>query len=224
MDPPCEKQPNSSLVDGVTQEQKEKLLSRKTQGDMTDEEKWRHIYMILFPDDDIDPIPSPYYEDSDGTELEDCARFFRREMPSVVRRELGSLPGQEFLSRESLLQRLVEIISNMQSRLLNAYHQSMAAAPLYDQGADATQVGYSQGEPRVSGNESDTTTSAPASLTNPTPPLTPHLAVNAEEFANSLMGIDFNDRNFEMDPAKLQRLLDEWGPPDEMVNDGKATK
>ncbi|KAK3485743.1 uncharacterized protein B0T23DRAFT_407842 [Neurospora hispaniola] len=59
-DPSCEKQPNLSIVDGVTPEQKEKLLSRKkTHGDMTDEEKWRHMYMILFPDDDKDSIPSP---------------------------------------------------------------------------------------------------------------------------------------------------------------------
>ncbi|KAK3491569.1 hypothetical protein B0T13DRAFT_490273 [Neurospora crassa] len=59
-DPSCEKQPNLNIVNGVTPEQKEKLLSRKkTHGDMTDEEKWRHMYMILFPDDDKDSIPSP---------------------------------------------------------------------------------------------------------------------------------------------------------------------
>lgn len=60
MDPPCEKQQNMGLADGVTQEQKEKLLSRKkAHGDMTHEERWRHIYMILFPDDDENSIPSP---------------------------------------------------------------------------------------------------------------------------------------------------------------------
>ena len=59
------------------------------------------------------------YEDSDGSDIEDYSRFIRREMPPLVRRELESLPDHEFSSRESLLPRLMEIISNMQPRLLD---------------------------------------------------------------------------------------------------------
>ncbi|KAK3947307.1 hypothetical protein QBC32DRAFT_224473, partial [Pseudoneurospora amorphoporcata] len=191
IDPPCNKQQNLSLVEGISPELKEKLLSRKKMhADMTDEEKWRHIYMILFPDDDKDSIPGPYYEESDGSELENYGRFLRREMPPMVRRELESLPDHEFRSRASLLPRLVEIISRLQSTLLDAYQQG-------------TQ--FTEGRP--SGSGTGTTPSASASLTTPTPPPAPELFVNADDFANCL---DFGDfvGDFDMDPEELQKLLD----------------
>lgn len=59
-DPPCTIQGNRMLHEGFTKDQEKKLRSRKkTHGDMTDEEKWREIYLILFPDDDPSSIPSP---------------------------------------------------------------------------------------------------------------------------------------------------------------------
>lgn len=57
-DPPCDKRHNQVPVEGFTKEQEKRLRSRKkAQADMTDEDKWREIYMILFPDDDRDAIP-----------------------------------------------------------------------------------------------------------------------------------------------------------------------
>jgi hypothetical protein len=156
------------------------------------------------------------YEDSDGSENEDYSRFIRREMPPGVRRELESLPDHEFQSRESLINRLVEIISRMQSRPHDVYQQSIVPAPLHEQGAQST-------EPTASSSGSGTTPSASASLTTPTPPPAPELLVNADEFANSLRGLEFDVGDFDMDPEEFQRLMDEWGPPDDRVNDGKAT-
>ncbi len=47
------------LHEGFTKDQEKRLRSRKkTNADMTDEDKWREIYMILFPDDEH-AIPSP---------------------------------------------------------------------------------------------------------------------------------------------------------------------
>jgi hypothetical protein len=93
---------------------------------MTDEDKWREIYMILFPDDEKSAIPPPCktahpsmpsilrtmfvtkpsdYESENGGgnqdlgcpgELEDYATFIRREMPTLVRRELETLFREEF--------------------------------------------------------------------------------------------------------------------------------
>lgn len=59
-DPPCPIRQNRVIQEGFTKEQEKKLRSRKkTHADMTDEDKWREIYMILFPDDDPETIPSP---------------------------------------------------------------------------------------------------------------------------------------------------------------------
>jgi len=61
-DPPCAKTENLTLVEGITKEQEKRLRSRKKIGGKgsepaTDEDKWREIYMILFPDDDREGIP-----------------------------------------------------------------------------------------------------------------------------------------------------------------------
>lgn len=59
-DPPCETRKNQALVEGFTKDQEKRLRSRKkAQADTTDEDKWREIYMILFPYDDVQSIPSP---------------------------------------------------------------------------------------------------------------------------------------------------------------------
>jgi hypothetical protein len=59
-EPPCAVQPNQMLHEGFTKDQEKRLRSRKkTQADTIDEAKWREIYMILFPDDDLGAIPSP---------------------------------------------------------------------------------------------------------------------------------------------------------------------
>ena len=59
-EPPCEVSENRTPVEGFTKDQERRLRSRKKAlADTTDEDKWREIYMILFPDDDPATIPSP---------------------------------------------------------------------------------------------------------------------------------------------------------------------
>ncbi|KAK0627957.1 hypothetical protein B0T14DRAFT_146593 [Immersiella caudata] len=58
--PPCLMAENRAPVEGFTKDQEKRLRSRKkAQADTTDEDKWREIYIILFPDDDESSIPSP---------------------------------------------------------------------------------------------------------------------------------------------------------------------
>lgn len=94
--------------EGVTAKQEKLLRSRKRDknttniGGQTEEEKWRKIYAILFPDDNIAKMPSPYYDiipvrtgsstvspsaDIDYTkpELEIYEEFVRKELPPLVR-------------------------------------------------------------------------------------------------------------------------------------------
>ncbi|KAL2158714.1 hypothetical protein VTH06DRAFT_4196 [Thermothelomyces fergusii] len=135
-DPPCPIRQSRTIQEGFTKEQEKKLRSRKkTHADMTDEDKWREIYMILFPDDDPDTIPSPYYSEAEdggdnhnsgfSGELEDYATFIRREMPTLVRRELERLFQEEYPDIEERIRpRVADIVLSLQPRLLNLYRQS----------------------------------------------------------------------------------------------------
>lgn len=59
-DPPCQNRDNDTLLDGFSKAQEKQLRSRKkTDKNMTDEDKWKEIYAILFPEDDLDTMPSP---------------------------------------------------------------------------------------------------------------------------------------------------------------------
>ena len=51
---------NHTPLDGFSKEQERQLRSRKkSDKNMTDAERWRETYLILFPDDDPATIPSP---------------------------------------------------------------------------------------------------------------------------------------------------------------------
>jgi hypothetical protein len=52
---------NLSTREGITRTQEEKLRCRKNKkkSKLTEEDKWRHIYEILFPDDNPELMPSP---------------------------------------------------------------------------------------------------------------------------------------------------------------------
>ncbi|KAK4184245.1 hypothetical protein QBC35DRAFT_392137 [Podospora australis] len=148
-DPPCVVKENKLPHEGFTKDQEKRLRSRKkTQADMTDEDKWREIYLILFPDDHPDSVPTPYYdapedEETDtpasgtgsGSELEDYASFVRREMPTLVRRELEALFQNELADVEERLKPKVEqIVLGLQPRLMSLYKQSQM--PLSDYGPE----------------------------------------------------------------------------------------
>ncbi|ESA43110.1 hypothetical protein GE21DRAFT_6783 [Neurospora crassa] len=142
-------------------------------------------------------------------------------MPPIVRRELEGLPDQDFQNRERLMPRLVEIISNLQSRLLDVYRQSPASG--HDpRPQPTTEVDLSHDKPRESGSGSGTTPSASESLDTLTPPPVPDLVVNADEFVDSLLGLDFEYNDMEITSEELQKLLDDWAQPGDMVNDEKS--
>ncbi|KAK3390701.1 hypothetical protein B0H63DRAFT_388880 [Podospora didyma] len=160
-DPPCDVRTNQTLVEGFTKDQEKRLRSRKkVQADMTDEDKWREIYMILFPDDDKATIPSPYYDQTDydldessssGTgELEDYATFIRREMPTLVRRELESVFQDESQDVEERLRpRMAEILLNLQPKLLRLYKQSQSPLSGYGPQDNDVVVGSGSGSDQV---------------------------------------------------------------------------
>ncbi|KXX73045.1 hypothetical protein MMYC01_210087 [Madurella mycetomatis] len=122
------------MLEGSTKEQEKMLRSRKKlRPGMTDAEKWREMYKILFPDDDFDAIPSPYYDNVDGDGkacdavggMEDYTVFLRREMPGLVRREVGMVFQNELRDvEESLRPRIEQMIVGLQPRLLRMFQES----------------------------------------------------------------------------------------------------
>lgn len=153
--PPCHMSENRTLVEGFTKDQEKRLRSRKkAQADTTDEDKWREIYMILFPDDEEASIPSPYYEATDyddpsppsnktpGSELEDYTTFVKREMPTLVRRELEVLLQNDFHDIDQRLRsRISDMVLQLQPRLLDLYKQSQMPLSEYGQPTDSRSSG-----------------------------------------------------------------------------------
>ncbi|RYO83041.1 hypothetical protein DL766_005740 [Monosporascus sp. MC13-8B] len=134
-DPPCQKQDNDTLLDGFSKAQEKQLRSRKKPDvNMTDEDKWREIYHILFPEDDLETIPSPYYDEimcgygglrSSPVHPEHFAAFARRELPCFVRRELGILFQEDFRDIGKGDQpRIQDLVLRLLPRLIDLYEQS----------------------------------------------------------------------------------------------------
>ena len=54
----CQIVPRKRIMDGITEQQKTQLQSRKAKKNVkTEEDKWINVYFILFPDDDEAPSP-----------------------------------------------------------------------------------------------------------------------------------------------------------------------
>ncbi|KAF2416986.1 hypothetical protein EJ08DRAFT_86669 [Tothia fuscella] len=66
LEPACQTRRPLEPLDKLHQEQKDELLQRGGPH-QRDEQKWRRIYRILFPDDDTNIEPSPYYDSIGGT-------------------------------------------------------------------------------------------------------------------------------------------------------------
>ncbi|KAK9780029.1 putative C2H2-type domain-containing protein [Seiridium cardinale] len=134
------------LPDGYNKEQ-EKALRKRKKTSASDEEIWKEMYMILFPDDSDDQLPTPYYEDDEveayeriredaTTQLE---RYLRRQLPHIVRRRLEQEVAE---SSEPLLSRLrgqlVDIVRESQSQLFRAYRESSHSQFIEERVPDAS--------------------------------------------------------------------------------------
>ncbi|KLU91484.1 hypothetical protein MAPG_10002 [Magnaporthiopsis poae ATCC 64411] len=128
---PCEVR-EPELHDGFTQAQEKRLRSRKKDRagggaeDLTEEQKWRQMYQILFPDVRAEEIPSPYYEDNDLNkgELEGFEDYLRRELPPLVRRQLEQEVERELnFVEEGLKSRVINMVHGLQLTLFQSYRK-----------------------------------------------------------------------------------------------------
>ncbi|KAI1857967.1 hypothetical protein JX265_010997 [Neoarthrinium moseri] len=94
-DIPCTKR-DVIRVQGIDDAQEKKLKERKkTSASLTEEQKWKDIYVILFPQANKNALPSPYYENGDPVSYAKSAeqwkkfkKHIQRELPSAVRKRV----------------------------------------------------------------------------------------------------------------------------------------
>ncbi|KAF2806291.1 uncharacterized protein BDZ99DRAFT_394273, partial [Mytilinidion resinicola] len=128
----CEVQEQRPL-DGFNRDQEMRLKSKKRSPTIvTEEEKWKAIYRILFPFDPEADMPSPCKSDLGSSyfsnEFAMFEVFSRRELPRLVQTGLEVIVEQETQPLEDRLKsQLVEIVRNSQAQLFSMYQQSRIA-------------------------------------------------------------------------------------------------
>ncbi|KAK8123958.1 hypothetical protein PG999_003876 [Apiospora kogelbergensis] len=134
----CEIKEPPPRTRGVSPSQRDQLRCRpKGFKQMSEHQKWRHMYMILFPETEEADMPSPYYE---YIHLHDPAHpvdpmveyegFLRREMPDRVRHQL-EVRIEDALNpiEEALRGQIVDIVRDVQLELFQSFRSSLRDAP-----------------------------------------------------------------------------------------------
>ncbi|KAH8895961.1 hypothetical protein GQ53DRAFT_838856 [Thozetella sp. PMI_491] len=121
---------------GITPEQERQLRSKKRPaGGRSEEEKWRNIYALLFPNEDI---PSCYFEpieeagrmSPEAHALEECEGYIRRQVPRLVRSNLIEVARQDMQPiEERLLARLHQITQDSIELAFRQFRESHAEEP-----------------------------------------------------------------------------------------------
>lgn len=146
------------LIEGITKEQEKKLRSRKNLK-ASEEDRWRQMHQIVFPDDPEELMPSPckynftktakpangtsdYAEEySAVSPLHEYGRYMARELPRLVRRRLESVIMQ---CSEPLLSeirgQLVEIVRESQAQLFRTFQSPATAVEQSVPVGDRTQM------------------------------------------------------------------------------------
>ncbi|CAI6329079.1 unnamed protein product [Periconia digitata] len=111
-------------IEGIDLET-QNTLKKRSVANRLEEDKWRDAYMLLFPDVDVDDIPSPYYTTHSPTE---DSRRFRRMLMDRVRTELLATAerGPNTLVEQRVLRQVASIIQNCESELLSSFQSSSA--------------------------------------------------------------------------------------------------
>ncbi|KAH7117684.1 hypothetical protein B0J11DRAFT_89705 [Dendryphion nanum] len=115
---------NAQAIEGIDRNM-EATLRRRTTALRPEEDKWRDVYLILFPETEETDIPSPYYDSSSPTEE---SRRFRRELLQRIHRELVSTAEHDTSGtvEQNLLRRVAGIIQRCETDILNDF---FAGAP-----------------------------------------------------------------------------------------------
>ncbi|KAF2826317.1 hypothetical protein CC86DRAFT_27981 [Ophiobolus disseminans] len=113
-------------IEGIDRETL-KALRKRSPALRLEEDKWRDVYHLLFPDVAMEDIPSPFYDSDSSTEE---SRRFRRELLRRIQQELtttaGQLPGAV---EQQLLRQVAQIIRRCEDDMLNSFDASTLLVP-----------------------------------------------------------------------------------------------
>ncbi|KAF5520504.1 hypothetical protein CGCA056_v008340 [Colletotrichum aenigma] len=132
MDDICPKKSKPDLY-GIDSKQEKLLHSRKKGGkNMSEADKWRDVYLILFPNIGPEDIPSPYLDfggNADAGEADSAfaryERYLRRELPRKVRQEFETRIEQALEPMEETLKsQVVDIVRDAQLSLFQSFVSS----------------------------------------------------------------------------------------------------
>ncbi|KAF1830104.1 hypothetical protein BDW02DRAFT_573353 [Decorospora gaudefroyi] len=116
-------------------------LRKRTTALRLEEDKWRDVYQVLFPDIAAADIPSPFYDCDSPSE---ASRRFRRELLRRVQQELlveaGQVPGHV---EQQILQRVAHIIRRCEHDLLNQARPPPTPSFNSDRRSSASSLGSS---------------------------------------------------------------------------------
>ncbi|PSR88575.1 hypothetical protein BD289DRAFT_482075 [Coniella lustricola] len=130
-------------MEGIGLAQERRLRSRK-RSDKTEEEKWAEVWAICFPEEYV--VPSPYYDipalaesnsskdNGQPSELAQYEAFMRAQLPRRVRCELEQRIAQQLMPiEENLKAQLIDIVRDMQLRLLEEFKKPSTSRSTTDQ-------------------------------------------------------------------------------------------
>ncbi|OJD34204.1 zinc finger c2h2-type protein [Diplodia corticola] len=127
----CTPQPRISNAEGFDKDQELKLRTKKrSKGDGDEEEKWRGVFKILFPDVALDKVPSAYLEPDAALAsrerpaqevkvLDGFESFSSKEIPQVVEKV-----NRKRLAEQAVTPQLLEFIENCQRELFNQFRHT----------------------------------------------------------------------------------------------------
>lgn len=164
-DPPCAKRPKQ-LREGINSTTEKLLRSRNRDFTKKSEaEKWRHVYTILFPADDLNDLPSPYHENhieanfANDSPIDSTAKryeeFIKRELFPRIYRVLETkideaLDSAERGITETLKTQLQGILRDVQVELRDEFEAANEAQnELEDNRPIETTVGMPNPEPAI---------------------------------------------------------------------------
>ncbi|KAB5523075.1 hypothetical protein GE09DRAFT_1194988 [Coniochaeta sp. 2T2.1] len=162
---PCE---ISEAVDEerCTLVQQEQLKARRRHSSaLTEEDRWRAVYSILFPEDM--PIPSPYYDDitlldkRPAQDVDKLAEHLHRELPTQLRQALEAEVEKEFgIIEEVMRTRMSDIVQKVSQRIFETFRGSESN----NASSSSTVVTDEPSLSSISGDCSGAATSAAAEL------------------------------------------------------------
>ncbi|KAI3325395.1 hypothetical protein HD806DRAFT_521007 [Xylariaceae sp. AK1471] len=124
---------DAPLPETITRDQATQLRHRGGKlPDASDEEKWKSMYRVLFPDDNY--VPGPYYDEScghciskaDSRLLNDYRQYQSHELAPLVQRELSTIPADDL--SDELRARFADLLPRLNAKVLDDFYNIQGAA------------------------------------------------------------------------------------------------